>query len=80
MEKMKKLNDVLPASEQERIQRYELVQSQLCDSDTSADNDLDPAVKPYVEDADYSYKDYSRRNFSQKSPFILQVIFPMLFI
>jgi len=75
MERMKKLSDVLPASEQERIQRYELVQSQLCDSDGSADNGLEPAVKPYVEDSGYSYLDCSRRQFAHQSSFILQVSF-----
>lgn len=73
MERMKKLSDVVPASEQERIQRYELVQSQLCDSDTSSDNGLDPDVKPFVEDSGYSYLDCSRRQFAQQSSFILQV-------
>lgn len=72
---MKKLSDVLPASEQERIQRYELVQSQLCDSDTSADSSLEPDVKPFVEDSGYSYLDCSRRQFAQQSSFILQVLF-----
>lgn len=71
VERMKKLSE--PASEQERIQRYELVQSQLCDSDTSADNGLDPDVKPFVEDSGYSYLDCSRRQFAQQSSFILQV-------
>ncbi|XP_022167140.1 sestrin homolog isoform X1 [Myzus persicae] len=70
VERMKKLSE--PASEQERIQRYELVQSQLCDSDTSADNGLDPDVKPFVEDSGYSYLDCSRRQFAQQSSFILQ--------
>lgn len=78
MERMKKLSDVLPASEQERIQRYELVQSQLCDSDTSADNGLEPAVKPYVEDSGYSYLDCSRRQFAQQSSFILQVFVKLI--
>lgn len=73
MERMKKLSDVVPASEQERIQRYELVQSQLCDSDTSSDNGLDPDVKPFIEDSGYSYLDCSRRQFAQQSSFILQV-------
>lgn len=73
MERMKKLGEVLPASEQERIQRYELVQSQLCDSDTSTDGGLEHPVKPYVEDPGYSYIDCSRRQFAQKSLFILQV-------
>lgn len=75
MERMKKLSDVLPASEQERIQRYELLQSQLCDSDTSADNGLEPGLKPFVEDSGYSYLDCSRRQFTQQSLFILQVYF-----
>lgn len=70
---MKKLSDVLPASEQERIQRYELVQSQLCDSDTSSDNGLESTIKPFVEDSGYSYLDCSRRQFAQQSSFILQV-------
>lgn len=70
VERMKKLSE--PATEQERIQRYELVQSQLCDSDTSADNGLDPDVKPFVEDSGYSYLDCSRRQFAQQSSFILQ--------
>lgn len=73
MERMKKLNDLMPATEQERIQRYELVQSQLCDSDTSADNGLEPDVKPFIEDSGYSYLDCSRRQFAQQSSFILQV-------
>lgn len=70
VERMKKLSE--PATEQERIQRYELVQSQLCDSDTSADNGLDPDVKPFIEDSGYSYLDCSRRQFAQQSSFILQ--------
>jgi len=72
MERMKKLGDVLPASEQERIQQYELLQSQLCDSDTSADNGLEPGLKPFVEDSGYCYLDCSRRQFTQQSLFILQ--------
>lgn len=77
---MKKLSDVLPTTEQERIQRYELVQSQLCDSDASSDNGLDAAIKPFVEDSGYSYSDGSRRQFAQKSLFILQVFSLILFI
>lgn len=73
MERMKKLSEVLPASEQERIQRFELLQSQLCDSDTSADNSLEPTLKPFVEDSGYSYLDCSRRQYAQQSLFILQV-------
>ncbi|XP_050427775.1 sestrin homolog isoform X2 [Adelges cooleyi] len=72
MERMKKLSEVLPASEQERIQRFELLQSQLCDSDTSADNSLEPTLKPFVEDSGYSYLDCSRRQYAQQSLFILQ--------
>lgn len=77
---MKKLNDILPATEQERIQQYELVQSQLCDSDTSADNSLEPAVKPFIEDSGYAYLDCSRRQFAQQSLFILQVFFIITYV
>lgn len=73
MERMKKLSEVLPASEQERIQRYELLQSQLCESDTSSDNSLDSTVRPFIEDSGYAYLDCSRRQFAQQSLFILQV-------